>query len=225
MSSAKLSQALIAELIGTFALIYVGAGAGALGLGGLVGVAFAHGLVVMTFVYAFGHISGTHINPAVTLGVWAAGKMDAARAVSYIVFQCVGGVLGAYALRLSLGGAETGLGATTLARGLVVGHTTISVSPAAGFAVEAILTFFLVNCVLQAAVAGKAGNLAGVAIGMTLTLGILMAGPLTGGSLNPARTLGPAVVAANFADLWVYLAGPAAGGVAAAALYRWVLPR
>ena len=73
--------------------------------------------------------------------------------------------------------------------------------------------------------AGKAGNLAGVAIGMTLTLGILMAGPLTGGSLNPARTLGPAVVAANFANLWVYLAGPAAGGMAAAALYRWVLPR
>src|SRR3972149_5343514 len=110
MSSAKLSQALIAELIGTFALIYVGAGAGALGLGGLVGVAFAHGLVVMTFVYAFGHISGTHINPAVTLGVWAAGKMDAARAVSYIVFQSLGGVLGAYALRPSLGGAEPGLG-------------------------------------------------------------------------------------------------------------------
>ena len=88
----KLSTSLLAEFIGTFALIFIGAGAGALGIGGLVGVAFAHGLVVLGFAYAYGHISGTHINPAVTLGVWAAGKIDAARAGSYIVFQIVGGI-------------------------------------------------------------------------------------------------------------------------------------
>ena len=83
----KLSTSLLAEFIGTFALIFIGAGAGALGIGGLVGVALAHGFVVLGFAYAYGHISGTHINPAVTLGVWAAGKIETARAASYIVFQ------------------------------------------------------------------------------------------------------------------------------------------
>ena len=114
----KLSTSLLAEFIGTFALIFIGAGAGALGIGGLVGVALAHGLVVLGFAYAYGHISGTHINPAVTLGVWAAGKIDAGRAVSYIVFQIVGGIVGALTLRWVLGGAGTGLGRTQLARAL-----------------------------------------------------------------------------------------------------------
>jgi aquaporin Z len=216
----KLSTSLVAEFIGTFALIFIGAGAGALGLGGVVGVAFAHGLVIVSFAYAYGHISGTHINPAVTLGVWAAGKMDAARALSYVVFQVAGGVVGALALRWVLGGTETGLGATRLAQGLQVGSATIDISPTVGLVLEAILTFFLANCVLNAAVSGKAGNLAGLAIGMTLTLSILMAGPLTGGSLNPARSIGPAVALGDFANLWVYLAGPFLGGVVAGLLYR-----
>jgi MIP family channel proteins len=219
----SLSHALTAELVGTFALIFIGAGAGALGLGGLVGVAFAHGLVVLGFVYAYGHISGTHINPAVTVGLWVAGKMDAGRALSYIVFQLVGGALGAFALRWVLGGTETGLGATTLARGLDVGTARIDIAPAAGVVIEAVLTFFLVNCVLHAAVSGKAGNLAGVAIGMTLTFAILMGGPLTGASLNPARSFGPALATGNFADLWVYFVGPLLGGIVAAGLYRGML--
>ncbi|MGH9464543.1 MAG: MIP/aquaporin family protein [Thermoanaerobaculia bacterium] len=219
----KLSTSLLAEFIGTFALIFIGAGAGALGLGGLVGVAFAHGLVVLGFVYAYGHLSGAHVNPAVTVGLWAAGKMDAGRALSYIVFQLAGGALGAFALRWVLGGTETGLGVTALARGLEVGAARIDVSPAVGVAVEAVLTFFLVNCVLNAAVSGKAGNLAGVAIGLTLTFAILMGGPLTGASLNPARSFGPALATGNFADLWVYFLGPVLGAVAAAGLYRGML--
>ncbi len=219
----KLTPALIAELVGTFALIFIGAGAGALGIGGLVGVALAHGLVVLGFAYAYGHISGTHINPAVTVGLWAAGKIDAGKAISYIVFQLVGGILGALALRWVLGGTETGLGATTLAQNLQVGDATISISPVIGMVLEAILTFFLVNTVLNAAVSGKGGELAGVAIGLTLTFCILLGGPLTGASLNPARTIGPAVATGNFADLWVYLVGPIVGGVAAALLYRGVL--
>jgi MIP family channel proteins len=209
----KLSTSLIAELIGTFALIFIGAGAVALNAG-LVGIAFAHGLVIVSFAYAYGHISGTHINPAVTLGVWAAGKMDALRALSYIVFQVAGGVLGALALRYVLGGPESGLGATKLAP---------NVSPTVGLVLEAILTFFLANAVLNCAVSGKAGNLAGLAIGLTLTLSILMGGPLTGASLNPARSIGPAVALGDFANLWVYLVGPILGGVLAGLLYRYVL--
>jgi MIP family channel proteins len=221
----RLSSALVAEFVGTFALVFVGAGAGALAVGGLVGVAFAHGLTLAAFVYAYGHISGTHVNPAVTFGVWMAGRMEARRAVSYWVFQILGGAVAAFTLRWVLGGVVGGLGATTLARALPVGASQVTVTPAAGFVVEAILTFFLVTVVLHCAVAGRAGNLAGMAIGLTLTVGILVGGPLTGASLNPARTLGPAFATSNFADLWVYLAGPLAGALVAAVLFRKILER
>ena len=99
----KLSTSLLAEFIGTFALIFIGAGAGALGVGGLVGVALAHGLVIVGFAYAYGHISGTHINPAVTLGVWAAGKIDTVRALAYVAVQLLGGIVGAFVLSWMLG--------------------------------------------------------------------------------------------------------------------------
>jgi aquaporin Z len=218
----KLSSALVAELIGTFALIFIGAGAVAL-QASLVAVALAHGLVILCFVYAYGHISGTHINPAVTIGVWTAGKIDTPRAVSYIVFQLAGGLLGALALRWFLGGTETGLGVTKLAHGLSAGGATIDITPAVGMVLEAVLTFFLANSVLNAAVSGKAPAAAGMAIGLTLTFAILMGGPLTGASLNPARSLGPALVTSDLNDLWVYLVGPALGGIAAGVLYRFVL--
>jgi aquaporin Z len=218
----RLAPALVAEFIGTFALILIGAGAGALGIGGLVGVAFAHGLVIVGFAYAFGHVSGTHVNPAVTIGVLLAGKIDAPRAAAYVAVQLAGGVVGALTLCWLLGGSGTGLGATTLAQGLQVGGTTITVTPAAGVVLEAILTFFLVNTVMNAGVSGKATPLDGLAIGFTLVFCILMGGPLTGASLNPARTLGPAVATGNYADLWVYLVGPVLGGAVAALLYRGV---
>lgn len=216
----KLSTSLVAEFIGTFALIFIGAGAGALGIGGLVGVAFAHGLVVLGFAYAYGHISGTHINPAVTLGVLAAGKIDAARAAAYVVVQILGGIAAACTLRWVLGGTETGLGATTLAQGLQVGNATITILPAVGMVVEAILTFFLVNAVMNAGISGKATIPGGLAIGLTLTFCILMGGPLTGASLNPARTIGPAVATGHYGDLWVYMVGPILGGVVAGLLYK-----
>ena len=218
----KLSTSLLAEFIGTFALIFIGAGAGALGIGGLVGVALAHGLVVLGFAYAYGHISGTHINPAVTLGVWAAGKIDGARAGSYIVFQIVGGIVGALALRWVLGGTETGLGGTHLAQGLSVNGATINITPLVGMVLEAILTFFLVNSVMNAGISGKATIPGGLAIGLTLTFAILMGGPLTGASLNPARSIGPAVAMGDFTNLWVYLVGPALGGILAGVLYKYV---
>ena len=218
----KLSKPLTAEFIGTFALIFVGAGAGALGIGGLVGVAFAHGLVVLAFAYAHGSISGSHINPAVTLGVLLAGKIDGRKAFSYWVFQLLGGVCGALGLRVALGGTDTGLGMTQLASGLSAGGATISVSAGTGIFIEALLTFFLVQVVLQAAVRGRGGELAGVAIGLTLTLGILVGGPLTGGSLNPARSLGPAVAMGDFTDLWIYFVGPLAVGALAAVVDRFL---
>lgn len=209
------SKALIAECIGTFALIFIGAGAGALNVG-LVGVAFAHGLVVLGFCYAYGHFSGNHINPAVTIGLLAAGEISVAKAAAYIASQLIGGILGAFTLSFCLGASAGTLGATTLTPG---------VSPLQGLVIEAILTFFLVNTILNAAVSGKAGGHAGLAIGLTLVFAILMGGPLTGASLNPARTLGPAIVTGNFADLWVYLVGPPIGAIAAALLYKTVLSK
>lgn len=219
-----LSRAMIAELIGTFALVFVGAGAAALSLGGLVGVAFAHGLVIVSFAYAYGHISGTHINPAVTIGVWAGGEMGLGKALSYILAQLVGGVAAGYALLSVLGSPDVGqLGATLLAQDLRAGGGTVTITPGQGFFLEALLTFFLANAVLHCAVAGKARNHAGLAIGLTLTLSILLAGPLTGGSLNPARTLGPALAAQNYADIWVYLVGTPVGAIVAGLVYRFVL--
>lgn len=209
----KLSTSLLAEFIGTFALIFIGAGAGALGDGGLLGVALAHGFVVVGFAYSYGHISGTHINPAVTLGVWAAGKIDAARAFSYIFFQFLGAILGAALLRWVLAGRAGNLGATNLADG---------VTPAVGLVLEALLTFFLVNAVMNAGISGKATIPGGLAIGLTLISCILIGGPLTGASLNPARTLGPAVIMGNFTDIWLYFAGPIVGAVAAGLLYKAV---
>ncbi len=220
----KLSTALIAELIGTFALVFIGAGAGALGIGGLVGVAFAHGLVIVGFAYAYGHVSGTHVNPAVTFGVLLAGKIAPARAAAYIAAQLAGGALAGFALAYCLGGTATGLGATLLAQPLELpGGGEIFVTPAMGVVIELVLTFFLVNAVLNAAVSGKAGGHAGLAIGLTLAFCILMGGPLTGASLNPARTFGPALATGNWSDLWVYVVGPLGGGAVAALLYRGVL--
>lgn len=213
-----LSKALIAEFIGTFALIFLGAGAATaagLGLGSLVTVALAHGLTIMLFAYAYGHISGTHINPAVTLGLVAAGKFDAGKAVPYIVAQVVGAVVAGFALFLVFGGPVNNLGATLVN----YEHTSL----AGAFLLEAVGTFFLVNTVLNAAVSGQAGNLAPVAIGMTVAACIMFFGPLTGASLNPARTIGPAVAAGVFSDFWLYMVATVLGGVVAGLLYRGIL--
>lgn len=204
---------LVAEFVGTFALIFIGAGALAIGAGGLVGVALAHGLVIVTFAYAYGHISGTHINPAVTLGLLIAGEIEFVAAIGYWIVQLLGGILGAVVLNAVL--PEAGdLGVTILGEG---------VTPIQGLVVEIVLTFFLVNTIFNTAVSGKVGNFAGLAIGLTLVLSILMGGPLTRASLNPARTLGPAVVSGNYADIWLYFVGPFIGAILAALLYIGIL--
>ncbi len=207
------TKSLIAEFVGTFALIFIGAGALAIGSANLVGVALAHGLVIVVFIYAYGHLSGTHINPAVTLGLLIAGEIEFVAAVGYWVVQFIGGILGALLLNLIL--PDPGdLGVTILTEG---------VTPIQGLVVEIVLTFFLVNTIFNTAVSRKAGNFAGLAIGLALILCILMGGPLTRASLNPARTLGPAIVSGNYADIWLYFVGPFIGALLAAFLYIGVL--
>jgi aquaporin Z len=219
------SRVFIAELIGTFALVFIGAGAGVTGIGGLVGVAFAHGLVIATFAYLYGHISGAHFNPAVTFGLALNGTVKWGQAVYYWLAQFVGAIFAAFALRFvvsSVSGLEGGATVGTLS----------GPQPYAALAVEIILTFFLVNAVLHAAVAGRAGAFAGLAIGLTLTFAILAGGPMTGGSLNPARSLGPALFtktmneaaldAANPFFYLIYFAGPLAGAALAAGVFRFL---
>ena len=208
------TRALMAEFIGTFTLIFIGAGASALGVGGLMGVALAHAFVVLTFMYSYGHISGTHINPAVTIGLWVGKQIDIISAVGYIIVQLLGGIVAAFFLSYLIGSTVPDLGVTVLTDGI---------DPIQGLLIEIILTFLLVNAFFNSAVSGKAGNLAPVAIGLTLAFAILMGEPLTGASLNPARTLGPAIASGNFADIWLYFIGPVVGGVLAAALYNGLL--
>src|ERR1700757_2488808 len=213
--SNQIAPKLLAEFIGTFALIFIGAGAGAVvgdgvGLPGLAAIAFAHGLTVMVFAFAYGSVS---------VGVPAARAMGGGEAAGYIVSQFAGGIVGALLLRAVLGGAETGLGTPALAHNVALGATTLTVTAWAGFVIEAVLAFFLVTVVLSTAVAGRAGILAPLAIGMTLTLNIIMGGALTGAAFNPARALGPMVATGNFNDAWLYLTAPIVGAIVAAILH------
>ncbi|HCU80159.1 MAG TPA: aquaporin family protein [Chloroflexi bacterium] len=207
-------RASFSELIGTFALIFIGAGAAAID-GELIVVALAHGMVIIGLAYAYGHHSGNHINPAVTFGLLIAGEIKTKTAINYWIMQFAGGILGAAALSFVLGGSTSGLGATQF------DTTATNVSQA--LVLELILTFLLVNTIMNTAVSGKAGNLAGLAIGSTLIFCILMGGPITGASLNPARTLGPALLTGNLDQLWVYIVGPLAGAAIASIFYVNVL--
>ncbi|MDE0072145.1 MAG: aquaporin [Caldilineaceae bacterium] len=215
-----MGRALTAEFIGTFALIFMGAGAGTIagmGSGGsLITVALAHGLTIMIMASAYGHISGIHINPAVTIGTWAAGKFEAAKVGPYVVAQLLGGIVAAFVLRFAIsGGVDVGLGATVIN----YSQTTL----AGAFVLEMIAAFFLVNAVLNAGISGKGGSLAPLGIGLTLGVSIMFFGPLTGASLNPARTVGPAVAAGIYNDIWVYIVATIVGGIIAGLLYRYYL--
>jgi MIP family channel proteins len=222
--SDRIAPKLVVEFIGTFSLIFIVAGAAAVisdgvGLPGIAAIAFAHGCTVTAFAFSYGPVSGGHFNPSVTTAVLAAGAMRVGEAAGYIASQLVGGLLGALLLRSVLGGTATGLGTPTLAHDLALGSTTLTVTPWAGFVIEAALAFFLCTVVLSTAVAGRARNFAPLAIGMTLTLNIIMGGPLTGAAFNPARTLGPMVATGNFDDAWPYLVAPIVGAIIAAILH------
>jgi MIP family channel proteins len=225
--SNSLAPKLLAEFIGTFAFVFIGAGAAAIigdgvGLPGIIAIAFAHGLTIMVFAFAYGNVSGGHMNPAVTVGVLAAGAMSASEAAGYVLSQLVGGVAGALLLAAVLGGAATGLGTPALAHNLALGATTITITPGTGFVIEAVLAFFLITVVLSTAVAGRAGNLAPLAIGMTLTLNIIMGGALTGAAFNPARALGPMLATGDFTNAWLYIVAPLMGAIVAAVMHKWL---
>jgi MIP family channel proteins len=194
------------EFIGTFALIFMGAGAGAQNAG-LVAVALAHGLTIVAMAYAFGSISGTHINPAVTFGLALGKHLSWKDAAGYWAAQLAGAAAGAWLLTIFVGDISAGA-------------TTFSGNAISALLLEALLTFFLVNAVFQTAVRGKGGEFAGLVIGLTLTALILVGGPITGASLNPARTFGPALFTGTLPMLWVYVAGPLLGATAAWALDR-----
>jgi MIP family channel proteins len=211
------TRAMTAEFIGTFSLIFIGAGAAtALGANHDPAVAFAHGLTIMVFIAAFGDISGCHINPAVTVGLAAAGEFPARRVVPYIVAQLAGAIAAGYCLLVVFGGPVANLGATVV--------DTSRITYVGAFAFEALGTFLLVNTVLHTAVRRGATMFAPVAIGMTVTMCILGFGVLTGGSVNPARTIGPAVATGIYDGILVYLAAQLVGAICAGVLYRlfWI---
>jgi aquaporin Z len=201
----------VAELIGTFTLIFVGVGSLAfLSVGGLVGVALAHGLAIAVMATAVGHISGAHFNPAVTLGFLVTRRIAPSLAVVYVIAQLAGALLGALALRATFPDQAN------LDAGVPVVNP--AVGSASGLLLEAILTFLLVWVIFATAVdpGGAFKAIAGLAIGLTITIAILAAGPLTGAAMNPARALGPELVQNVWDDFWIYIVGPCIGAVAAA---------
>ena len=229
----KTSSKFLAELIGTFGLVLFGCGAAAVagadtaaGLSGLglLGISAAFGLSVVVFAYAIGGISGCHINPAVTIGVLVAGKMTAKDAVVYIVAQCIGAILGAFVLQQILVGQLAGFTAGEWAygaNGWGEGYQN-EYGTSAAFLTEVVLTFIFLFVIL--ATTSKVGNgtMAGLAIGFTLLLIHLVAIPVTGTSVNPARSLGPALLAGGQAlsQLWLFMVAPIVGAVLAAGVWK-----
>jgi aquaporin NIP len=206
---------LFAEAAGTFALVFFGCGAimvDADGGGlGQVGVSLAFGLVVMAMVFALGHVSGAHINPAVTFGLAIRRRFPWAEVPGYWVAQAAGAIAAALALRASLGEAAN------------LGATSPSGSGAQSFAWEVVMTAVLLVVILAVATDARSeAGAAAVAIGGTIALASLVGGPISGASLNPARSLGPAVVSGSLSSLWIYLTAPIVGGALGAFLYEWV---
>jgi glycerol uptake facilitator protein/aquaporin Z/aquaporin NIP len=217
-------RAAITEFIGTAVLVYVGTSAAvASAVRGeavydTLAVVLAFGLVLVALVAALGHVSGCHLNPAVTLGLAVTKRFPWSAAGVYVLAQLVGGLVGALATWVSYGDrARTlgALGATNPAPGVSAGQA---------FVVEVLVTFVLVLVVVSVATDERAhGATAPLAVGFALAAAIFVAGPLTGGAVNPARALGPNLLAGDLAPLWIYLLAPTLGGVLAAVVYDRVL--
>ena len=213
----------VAEFIGTFALVFVGGASIMIAKdtnspSGLIGIALAHGLILAVMVSALMRISG-HFNPAVTIGFIAARRIEVAMAGVYIVAQLIGAIVGAYVLKwtfpLALFDATRGGGQAI----------ALQVTGGQAFLLEFIATFFLVLVVFGTAVDPKAPRIGGLAIGFVLAADILAIGPLTGASVNPARSFGPAVASGYFEAQVIFWAAPIAGGIVAALLYEYLFLR
>jgi len=215
-----LVRKLVAEGIGAFALSFIGIGAIIFGgaAGGLTTIALAHGLVIAVMVCAVGHISGGHFNPAVTFGFLVTKRIELREAIAYWIAQIGAAFVAALILRLTLPNGVSNIngGLTRLAPG--VGNGT-------GLIVEFMLTFFLVWVIFGVAVdpRGTFAAVAGLPIGLTIALDIMMGGPLTGGSMNPSRTLGPDLAAGSLKDAWIYVIACPLGAAAAALLYHHLI--
>lgn len=206
----------LAEFIGTFALIFVGIGAIKTAGHDVLAVALAHGLTIAAFVSATMHISGGHLNPAVTFGLVCSGHMTLGAAIRYWISQLLGAITAAW-ICLCL-----------FDRDVIVNGTpqlAINLTPGQGILVEAILTFFLVFVVHGTGVDERGRRVAGMAIGATITLDILFGGPMTGAAMNPARVFGPALVAGFWKAHYVYWLGPMIGGALGGLVYRVFIER
>jgi len=222
-----MQRRLIAELFGTFWLVFGGCGSAVfaaafpqLGIGFL-GVAFAFGLTVLTMAYAVGHISGGHFNPAVTLGLWAAGRCANRHVVPYIIVQLIGAILASGALWLIASGKPDWIPAGFAANGygaLSPGHYSVG----ACFLAEFLLTFFFLLVIIGATSKGAAAGFAGIPIGFALTLIHLISIPITNTSVNPARSTAPALFAggAYVSQLWLFWLAPIAGAMIAGVIGR-----
>lgn len=216
----------VAELIGTFVLVFGGVGTAVLAgeFVGALGVALAFGLALLVMVYAIGPVSGCHINPAVTLGLLLTGKFPASRAAGYVIAQIVGAILAAAAIWMIAGDIPGGydLQAGGLGANGYDDHSPNGYGLLAAIAAEIILTAFLVYTVLGATHRAAPVGFAGIAIGLVLTLIHLVSIPITNTSVNPARSIGPAVFVRDWAlsQLWVFIVAPLIGAVVAAALFR-----
>lgn len=206
----------LAEGMGTFALVFAGCGAIVVndtfeGTLGHLGVCLVFGLIVMAMIYAIGNISGAHINPAVTLGFVFAGRIERQAIVGYVGSQFVGALAAALVLR-ALFPEHGSLGATLPA-----------VNVGRAFAMEVLLSFLLMFVILNVSTGHmEKGIMAGVAVGGTIAMEALVGGPMTGASMNPARSLGPAVVSGHLESLWLYLVAPVVGTFLAHPTCRWV---
>jgi MIP family channel proteins len=209
----SLARRLAAEALGAFALVFFGAGAimvaAKYGSFGQLGIALAFGLVIAAMVYAIGHISGAHLNPAVSLAFALSRHFPWRLVGAYWIGQCLGAVLAALLLRASLGDVAN------------VGATTPSGSDAQSFVWETILTFFLMLVIMAVATdARSVGEAAAIAIGGTVGLCAVVGGPVSGASMNPARSLGPALAAGEANSLWIYLVAPPIGAALGALVYQ-----
>lgn len=209
----------VAELIGTFILIFCGTGAVVIdqhtgGAIGHVGVSITWGLVVIALIYSLGDISGCHINPAVSIAFTLAGRFEARLLPGYIVSQLAGALLASLTLK-TLFPANTLLGATLPAG-----------SEMQSFILELILTFMLMLVIMNVAHGSKErGQLAGIAIGSVVGLEAMFAGPVCGASMNPARSIAPAIVSGHLAHLWIYMVAPIAGAALAIPVWKYLSPR
>lgn len=223
--AAPLSRRCVAEVIGTFILVFIGCGSivcdtvtaidGIPGRVGLVGIAIAFGLVVTAMIYAIGDVSGAHINPAVTVALLARKKFPLADAVCYIAAQMVGAIAAAMALRL-LHPAVADLGVTNPMQPELWGQS---------IAMEVILTFILVYVILQVTAGSQSGGLmAGGVIGGIVATEVLVGGPISGASMNPARSIGPALISGDLQFLWIYLLSPIVGALLAVICFNATQP-